>query len=557
MYIQTWRWSACVAATVLCVVVAGCSDSDDRVAAGPGQADDIDGSPAAVTLAIRQAGRYQVDPFAFDAGAAEIVAHDARLNRLFVVNSSARTVDVLDISDVDNILKIGEIDATAEGASANSVAVAGTTVAVAIENADAQAPGHVVFYNSSDLSRLGEATVGALPDMVTFTPDGQRVLVANEGEPDDDYSRDPDGSISVIDVSGGFQTPSVTTIGFQAFNDRADALRAQGVRIFGPGASVAQDLEPEYIAVADDSTTAYVSLQENNAVAVIDLASSSVTAINPLGYKDHSVAGQGIDPSNEDGFNIRSVPVFGMYQPDTIAVFEADGTRYLLTANEGDARDYDGFSEEADVKDLALDPVSFGDAEALQADAALGDLKVTRMLGASGRESADGVEFYDGLYAFGARSFSIRRADSGALVYDSGDDFERITGARYGDGFNADNTDNDGDDRSDNKGPEPEALAYGRVGSRSYAFIGFERMSGFVVYNITEPAEPSFVAYINNRDLTIEPGSGDAGDLGPESIVFIDAEDSPDRAGALLAVGNEVSGSTTLYRLETVPATGD
>ena len=524
-----------IAASVL--GLAACSD-DDNDSANDGNS----GSQAA--LHIQQAGRYQVDPFAFDEGAAEIVAHDASLQRLFVVNSDAKTVDVLDIADPANIQLLGQIDATTEGAAANSVAVYQGTVAVAIEAEDAQAPGKVVFYSGTGLEKLGEATVGALPDMVIFTPDGQRALVANEGEPNDDYDDDPEGSISVVNVSAGFNAPTVTTLDFTAFNSQADALRDAGVRIFGPGATAAQDFEPEYITVNADGTRAYVSLQENNAIAVVDLNALEITDVLPLGYKDHSVAGQGIDPSNSDGFNVRTVPVLGMYQPDTIASFVRDGVTYLLTANEGDARDYDAFSEEVDVSEVVLDAEAFPNASALQTEEQLGDLKITSTLGDSDADDA-----YEALYAFGARSFSIRRADDAALVYDSGDDFERITGERYGDDFNNDNTENDGDSRSDNKGPEPEAIAYGEVEGRAFVFIGLERMGGVLVYEIVDVAAPQFVTYLNNRDLEADPEAGMAGDLGPESIVFVAAADSPIEGTPLLVVGNEISGSTTLYRL--------
>ncbi|WP_353221835.1 choice-of-anchor I family protein [Salinisphaera sp. C84B14] len=544
----------CLSIAAAVVGLSGCSDDD-------GSVDKVDSNPAR-TLTVNQVGRYQVQPATgesflddvFDEGAAEIVTYDETTQRLYVVNSNAKTVDVLAIDSSGSLMRMGQIDATAEGDSANSVAVYQGTVAVAIEAEDAQAPGKVVFYSGTGLEKLGEAQVGALPDMVTFTPDGTRVLVANEGEPNDDYDNDPEGSISVIDVSAGFTAPTVDTLGFTAFNDQADALRAAGVRIFGPGATAAQDFEPEYIAVAPDGEHAYASLQENNAIAVIDLQAMEITDVLPLGYKDHSVVGQGIDPSNEDGLNIRTVPVLGMYQPDTIAAFSEGGTTYLLTANEGDARDYDGFSEEADVKDLVLDPDAFPNAAALQDDAQLGDLKVTTTLGRSGESDANGDPVYDALYAYGARSFSIRRADSAELVYDSGDDFERITGERYGDEFNNDNSENDGDSRSDNKGPEPEAIAYGVIDGRRYAFIGLERMGGFVVYDITDVDAPVYVSYTNARDVTVDmdtnSGALAAGDLGPESIVFIAADSSPLAGVPLLAVGNEVSGSTTLYRLD-------
>ncbi|MES1940634.1 5'-nucleotidase [Salinisphaera sp. T5B8] len=546
--------TVCFAAALAVVGLSGCNDDDNSV-------ETANDAPAR-TLSVTRVGRYQVQPAAgesflddvFDEGAAEIVTYDATTQRLYVVNSNAKTVDVLAIDSSGRLLRMGQIDATAEGDSANSVAVHEGTVAVAIEADDTQAPGKVVFYSGTGLEKLGEATVGALPDMVTFTPDGTRVLVANEGEPNDDYTNDPEGSISVVDVTGGFNAPTVTTLGFEDFNDQADALRAKGVRIFGPNATAAQDFEPEYIAVAADGEHAYASLQENNAIAVIDLAAMRITDVLPLGYKDHSAAGQGIDPSNEDGLNIRTVPVMGMYQPDTIAAFEDGGTTYLLTANEGDSRDYDGFSEEADVKDLSLDPDAFANAAALQEDAQLGDLKVTTTLGRTGETDGEGEPIYDALYAFGARSFSIRRADTAELVYDSGDDFERITGERYGDEFNNDNNENDGDSRSDNKGPEPEAIAYGVIDGRRYAFIGLERMGGFFVYDITDVDAPEYVSYTNARDVSVdmdtENGALMAGDLGPESIVFIDAEQSPVPGVPLLAVGNEVSGSTTLYRLD-------
>ncbi|MBS62810.1 MAG: alkaline phosphatase [Salinisphaera sp.] len=547
-----YQWAG-LAVAIAAAGLSGCSDDTRSV-------EDRNSEPTR-TLTVNQVGRYQVQPAAgesflddvFDEGAAEIVTYDATTQRLYVVNSNAKTVDVLAIDSSGSLMRMGQIDATAEGDSANSVAVHEGTVAVAIEADDAQAPGKVVFYSGTGLEKLGEATVGALPDMVTFTPDGTRVLVANEGEPNDDYDNDPEGSISVIDVSAGFNAPMVNTLGFSDFNDRADELRAAGVRIFGPNATAAQDFEPEYIAVAPDGQRAYASLQENNAIAVIDLQAMEITDVLPLGYKDHSVAGQGIDPSNEDGLNIRTVPVLGMYQPDTIAAFSEDGTTYLLTANEGDARDYDGFSEEVDVKDLSLDPSAFPNAAMLQEDAQLGDLKVTNTLGRTGQTNAEGEPTYDTLYAYGARSFSIRRADTAELVYDSGDDFERITGERYGDAFNNDNSENDGDSRSDNKGPEPEAIAYGVIDGRRYAFIGLERMGGFLVYDITDVNAPVYVSYTNSRDVSAdmetENGALVAGDLGPESIVFIPADKSPVTGVALLAVGNEVSGSTTLYRL--------
>jgi hypothetical protein len=869
----------------------------------------------------------------FDQGAAEIPAYDAESQRLFVVNANSATVDVLDLSDPDNPTQLFQIDATAYGGSANSVAVKNGVVAVAIESENPQEPGTVVFLDI-DGNLLNTVTVGALPDMLTFTPDGQKVLVANEGEPNSDYTVDPEGSVSIIDLSAGVENATATIAGFSAFNDQIDQLRAAGVRIFGPNATVAQDLEPEYITVSSDSKTAWVTLQEGNALGVLNLETGEITNIVPLGFKDHNaapeletfffdaeelpslgtVAGRGdiplsgfsglyfegvnpetgnlqfithpdrgpdggetengdrifllpdfqpefvrfelnretgdltlteriplkrqdgtpltglpnlagadpdvpidpegnpleydplgadlegivraldgtywladeyrpaiyhftadgtlidryvpsglppelgtgalpevynlrranrgfeaiafqdgkvyafvqsplnnpeseatatirilefdpatetttgeylyiqddigggsdkigdaasigggkflvierdsgfgeesiknvyridltnatnlmelppdtlatgetfdsltpeqlaakgitpvtkenyadlaalgygftdkpeglaivdpttiavlndndfgadpsipiglglvtlqngLDASNEDNaINIANYPIQGIYQPDAIASYTVNGETYLITANEGDTRDYDAFSEEERIADLTLDPTAFPNAAELQNDAVLGRLIVTTANG-----DTDGDGDFDQLYSFGGRSFSIWTS-SGQLVYDSGNEFERITAELIPDEFNANNTENDSfDNRSDDKGPEPEGVTVGRVGDRTYAFIGLERVSGVMVYDVTEPTNPSFVQYINNRDFSVEfdvDAEGEpaptaeqviaAGDLGPEGLVFIAAEESPN-GQPLLVVSNEVSGSTTVYEI--------
>jgi DNA-binding beta-propeller fold protein YncE len=480
----------------------------------------------------------------FDQSAAEIVAHDPRTQRLFVVNANDASVDVLDIVDPTHPVKIETIDASEIGAGANSVAVSRGIVAVAIEAEVKTDNGVVAFYRASDLELLNTVEVGALPDMLTFTPNGQYLLVANEGEPNDAYTIDPEGSVSVIDLRRGVKKAKVRTAHFKAYIGREDELRAKGVRIFGPNANAAQDLEPEYITVSDDSRTAWVALQENNALAVVDIKRAKVSDILPLGFKDHSLPGNELDASNRDsGINIASWPVFGMYQPDSIASYRTRGRTYIVTANEGDARDYDGFSEEARIKELALDPKAFPDAEELQFDENLGRLNSTTTLG-----DADADGLYEELYAYGARSFSIWDS-KGKLVYDSGSDFERITADLLPDDFNSNNDENGSfDSRSDDKGPEPEALAIGKLHGRSYAFVGLERVGGIMIYDITDPHRVAFQDYVNNRDFAADEETAAAGDLGPESIVFIPAQQSPIKK-PMLAVGNEVSGTTTLYEV--------
>ncbi len=515
--------------------------------------------PGLIELSVL--GSYVPEGDVFDESAAEIIAHDPSHQRLFVVNAKAATVDVLDISNPATPALIDTIDASREGASANSVAVYGALVAVAIEAEVKQAKGKVVFYDSSDLSKVGEVTVGALPDMVTFTRDGEKVLVANEGEPSDDYTTDPEGSVSVIDLAKGVANASVKTADFRAYNGREQELRESGIRIFGPGASAAQDFEPEFIAVSQDNTRAWVTLQENNAVAVLDIESARIVDVLPLGFKDHRLLGNEMDASNKDGgINLQNWPVKGMYQPDAIASYGYNGKTYYVTANEGDSRDYDGFSEEFRVKDLKLGEAFGNEAQRkeLQDKANLGRLKVTSTMGVTNgcepANSATDVEIdcvFGELYSYGARSFSIWN-EQGQRVFDSGNDFERITANLIPEGFNATNDENGVDDRSDDKGPEPEAVAVGEIQGQNYAFIGLERVGGIMVYNVTNPQRPQFVQYLNNRDFSVstaEVEAGKAGDLGPEGMAFIRAEDSP-VGQPILAVGNEVSGTTTLYRIE-------
>ena len=530
----------------LCVTLAGAV----AIAACVGNGSATEPTP--VSLALEKIGAYEGGAL----GAAEITAYDAASKRLFVVNGANGTVDVLDLSTPAAPVKIGTIDVSALGASVNSVAVHDGLVALAIQALAKTDPGVVAFYNAATLQRTASVQVGALPDMLTFTPDGLRVIVANEGEPNS-YNQadsvDPEGSVSVITVNRG-GTPSVATAHFRAFNGQEDALRAQGIRIYGPNASAAQDLEPEYITVSADGSTAYVTLQENNAVAIVDIARATVSAIKPLGYKDHSLAGMGMDVSDEDGgsntnsgtpaIKIAPVRVKGMYLPDAIASYTSGGKTYLVTANEGDARaDWPGFNEEARVRafcSAGLDPSVFADAANQILDSNLGRLRITSTPngGFTGKNASGQCTE---LYSFGGRSFSIWDASTVSRVYDSGDQIEQRTQALANANFNASHDNNTLDGRSPTKGPEPEGVVLGSFGSKTFAFVGLERIGGVMVYDITNPAAASFVTYLNTR-------SGLTGDRGPEGLALIPAAKSPN-GKPLLIVGNEVSGSTTVMQI--------
>ena len=643
---------------------------------------------------------------------AEISAFDAVNNRIYSTNSGSNGVTVFSLIDgmVDSI---GFIDLSSYGEAPTSVAVSNGVLAVAMPNAVGTLNGKVLFYDK-DYTKLNEVTVGVLPDMLTYTPDGKYVVVANEGEPNDEYTIDPEGTISVIDVSNGAANATVENAGFagvtiptdvrifgqregsaselffseygegssnnkyleiyngtgseidlsdyafpnvgndpttvgeyefwnsfpanakiadgetyiiahpsadatilakanhtftylsngddgfclvkggtwnDADNDgNRDAGEVTGFIILdcvgdwngdpGSGWDVAgvaaatkdhtlvrkgdasgnadwtaaagttaensewivkanedwsnlgmhalvvkstpeQDMEPEYVAVSTDSKTAYVACQENNAIAVVDIATATISKVIALGFKDYSLAKNAIDASDKDdsigNFNPYA-NVFGMYQPDAIAIANIGGTDYIVTANEGDARDYDGFSEEVRVDDLTLDPTAFPNAAELQKKENLGRLKTTTTLG-----DIDGDGDYDQIYSYGARSFTIWDTD-GNIVFDSENEFGRILAENYPDNYAF--------SRDDDKASEPESVTIGTIDGKTFAFIGLERATGVMVYDITDPAKAKFVQYYNKNE----------NDLSPEGLIFVSRTESTNGTAYLIST-NEAFGS--------------
>jgi len=541
-----------------------------------------------ITLNI--AGTYRTHDF--DQRAAEIAAFDPATDVVLVSRAEAGEVDLLDIGNPANPRKVGEIDVSVHlpaAGSVNGVAASNGLVAVAVAHQDRQLDGWIAFYDAHG-NYLNHVPAGALPGAVTFSPDGRYVLAANEGEPSADYSIDPEGSVTVVDLKAGVHQPQVRTAHLRGFNYQVPP----GVRISGPGASNAQDLEPESIAVSPDSQWAWVTLQENNAMALVFIPWARVVKLLPLGAKDHSLPGNTLDASDRDAagggeggrINIVNWPVHGLYMPDGADAYRVGANTFIVTANEGDAREYTTETDEIDCPDepfweweegectytdkarvgrLDLDDTLFPDEAVLKLDDNLGRLGVVATQG-----DTDGDGDYDKLYAYGGRSFSIWTT-LGHQVFDSGDMLEWYTAWLYPYDFNSDNDANNSfDSRSDDKGPEPEGIELGRVDGRTYAFVGLERVGGVAIFNITDPYHVHFVGYANNRDfdslLNDEDGdldtstpedlvdgnlqtaveAGEAGDLGPEGLLFIPAADSP-IGKDLLVVGNEVSGSTSIY----------
>jgi hypothetical protein len=605
-------------ALLLATLITGCAeDGENGVNGNDGVngtngvngTDGTDGKDATTMLEIELVGRAQLnasDP----EGAAEIVSYQNSTGWVYAINSSASpaVVEIIDINGMDK----AELTADTEGVitntnltasqtinlatsaslsgDANSIAVDNNNnlLAVAVDSGTKGVNGHVAFYDISGAapSFIKNVEVGDLPDNVVFSHDGKKVLVANEGEPADDYVIDPEGSISVINVTDGVPADTATQITFEDYNDKQQELEQQGVKFANPNGltikgqvrtyTVAQDLEPEYITVSKDNSKAYVSLQDNNAMAIVNLSDNSVKVVG-LGVKDWSE--YQIDVSDkDDGINFKKYQhLYGLYQPDTIDSYQWNGVDFVVSANEGDAREYIAFERDAaedagkaecetdfpsgsyewddgeevciaytdevrakDLEDLAtVTPELDAYISEMGGNDGLGRLIVTSSMGKN-----DDGEYAD-LYSFGARSFSIWD-QNGLLIFDSGDQIAKITAAMHGSAFNNNEDENVGDTRSDAKGAEPEALALGKIGNNTYAFVGLERMSGMLVFDITNPYDVSFVDYFFNRGLVEDADI--TGDLAPEGMKFIDAAHSPTNQ-ALLVIGNEISGTVAIWQI--------
>ena len=477
---------------------------------------------------------------------AEISAFDPGSDRLYVTSNGG--IQVVDLSNPAAPTLITTLNYSALGftnaGDVTSVAIKGGVVAVSMISNDPTkvTAGKVALLDAATGTLLNTVTVGSHPDMVTFTPDGTKVLVANEGE----YSTTGTGgkgSVSIIDLSGGAANATVTTAGFTSFDGQEAALRASGVRLFN-GVSVSDDVEPEYIAVSPDGTKAMVTLQEANAVAILDIATATFTSIVPLGTKDFSALLA--DFSDRDGAGNTAAlnlttgnPVSGLYMPDAIASFTANGQTYYVVANEGDDRD-DFLNPDETIRvgsgSYDLDNTVFPDETTLKTNAELGRLTVSNSTGLRGDTDGDGD--IDQILAYGARSFSILDA-SGNRVFDSADIIERVVADLVPGTLSL----ADFDGRSDNKGPEPEGVTVGTIGSHTYAFVSLERANFTMVFDITNPAN---VTYTGNAIR--------AGDVAPEGALFIPAADSP-TGEALYIQSSETSTTISVFEVEQAPYT--
>ena len=484
-----------------------------------------------------------------DGGVAEIVAYNSDTSTAYAVNGQDGKLYYFSVAS-DGLTLKGSLDVStliedeADGftyGDLTSVAVdtVNDHIALAVQAYNYYDNGRVLLLDY-DLNVITTFETGVQPDMVTFTPDGSCILTADEGEPREGYgvgAQDPAGTVTIIDL----EKETITYVGFEMYSEDTDTLLESGalVRINnGSGGSVyldpKYDLEPEYIAVSSDGSTAYVSLQEANAVAIIDIEKGTLKAVTGLGFKDLTEEENAVDLQDDSQYLAWTYSglgggIYGVYMPDSISVYEACGVTYLVTANEGDVSEWgvsgtNGYY--TNEKSVTLTDAD-GNTTTVQA------LDYTYVAG---------LEDEGSTYLFGGRSFAIYKVNddySLTQVYESGNDFEEITAEYLSTWFNCSNDDVEIDSRSMKKGVEPEGVAIGTIGDKTYAFIGLERIGGIMVYDITDPSNVSYVNYINTRDFSEDI----LGDVSPEGLAFAVLSDGT----PMLLVAYEVSGTVAAY----------
>ncbi|XP_052813914.1 mesenchyme-specific cell surface glycoprotein-like [Mya arenaria] len=503
--------------------------------------------------------------YALEQDAAEQMAFDATSKLLYSVGHT--NIHVIDMANLNSTRVI--FNTSFLNVDVTDVELCGGHVFVAFDNQTRREDGFVNVYRlynrqSGTLDLVHSIKVGVIPDMIHATSDCRTLIVAIEAEPYDDAASgqlvDNPGGVGIVKFPQGPDgTYTFNVLGFEKFNAKYKTeLEGRGVMYINRNTDFCNDLEPEYIALNKEETIAYVNLQENNGIAVVDLQSEDILDIYGLGFKDWSMSN--IDASDKDGgFNMRPWKVMGMYQPDAIKVYRFKGTDYIITANEGDSKDYTYFSEEVRVKDLHLSDMYESNATArheIQSNRMLGRLKVSNVHGLNST-----TQKYDRLYAFGGRSFSIRRADNMQLVYDSGDEIARKTALLAPKLFNtnfasADTVDHSYDQRSDDKGPETESLAMGHFGHVSLLMIGNERPGTIAVYSIDErlptisPKFETIIHGVTRTDDTWENlyNARAVSMLDPEDIKFVPADESPN-GNPLLLVSGSISGTVTVIQI--------
>ena len=474
-------------------------------------------------------------------------------NKLFVVGD-AKVVEVVDLSNPGMPKKIAEKEIPG---NASSVTVHGDLVAVSMLEDEEWKDGQVQVMRYTDsLEVVGLYKVCSQPDMIKFTPDGKNLLVACEGSPSTDFSEDPEGGIAILSVAKAgdaelWKGAELTVVRFDKLD--TNSLKKAGVRAPGVQGFV-KSLEPEYITVSGDSRWAWVSLQENNAIAKLDVKAKKITKVFPLGYLDFS-GGATIDAVSNGLIEMKKYPLRGLRQPDGIASFAIGDKYYVLTANEGaPVNDYKAWTDVTSPMMLAEQGRLY---RPVFTDSLLNELKDLTVSGLE--RNCDGERTKSPackhMYIFGSRSMSIFDGETGRLVWDTYDTFERILAKIAPEYFNwnAKKGKVKMDKRSSDKGCEPENVTVGEVGYKRYAFVGLERTSGIMVVDVTEAETPRYIKAPKPEEYKgpkVVDYYLDPLDRGPEGVLFIPADKSPLSNQALLIVGYEYSKTLTIYTVK-------
>ena len=469
-----------------------------------------------------------------DGGVAEIVKYNKYNQTMYLVSGKTQSVHIVNLNNVNsnsNTTLEATKTVTLESIGINDagditsvdISPDGKETAIAIQHKDYDKNGYIARFDANgQLISIHEA--GIQPDMITYSPDGSLILTANEGEPRQGYEAgtvDPKGSITALDTNTN-QSYDIDFTAFDSAESRA-ALVADNV-IIKKDTAPSVDFEPEYITISNDSLTAYVTLQEANSIATIDLTTKQVTRVDSLGFKDYSSGDNKVDLyKKDDAINITNTDEFlGIYMPDGISSYEVDGKTYLLTANEGDSREWGDYINEVEEK--------YGESES----------KIVTL----NTDDYDGFDDLSKKYLFGGRSFSIIDASTMTMVSDSNGEFEEITAKLLPEYFNCSNDDISFEDRSGKKGPEPEDIKTMIIDGKVMAFIGLERIGGVMMYDVSDPTNPTYVDYLNLRDFSDDI----SGSVSPEGLCTVSAKDSPTNK-PMLIIANEVSGDVNVVEV--------
>lgn len=502
-------------------------------------------------------------------GSAEIGTFHAASKRIFATNGVKNSIDIFDISDVANPKKVGSVSLSPYGNDVTSVA-AGRDVVVAVVNVSDKfsatgvpttTNGKIVVFDTNGKVLSSPDVLGVLPDSVSFAPDGTTALVAIEGQPvcakddpataakeDTDYSKasDPVGGVTVVDLTNP-AAPVLRFAGFDKFTVKA--MKAKGIAVSSVVNDVSKDFEPEFVSAVDNNY-AFVTIQEANAIGKLNIRTATFENVTrAFESKLESVAR---DTSDRDaGAGPRNYKrVVGASQPDAIAAFTAGAGQYYVTANEGDAREYTCLNDDLRASGLKVDPRRFPDWKAWSANAALGRAKVNPTIG-----DLDGDGDIDNIHLRGTNSMTIYR--NGSVIWDSGELLDQIQTQAFGvaniNGSHSLSSDKStmnyvGQDRSDDKGAEPEGVAVGMVGDRRIAILGLERMTALAIFDITVPKKPVFQEWIQMLPAKATPAK-DVKHWSPEGIVFVPADKSPS-GKALIITSYELSGSLSIHQIE-------